>query len=88
MQRRREHGQGNVSEPERGLLGRVREREPDSGERVSDGQLAERQLRRRIVSLGQSAGGMGNHVCGGGMKHGRKTEYPQYPLFGRAGGAH
>ena len=25
---------------------------------------------------------------GGGVKHGRETEYPQHPLFGRAGGAH
>ena len=38
------HDQGDVSDPGRGLLGRVRKREPDSGGRVSAGQLAKRQL--------------------------------------------
>ena len=73
-----EDGKSDVSQSGRSLLGSVRKREPDSEGRVSAGQCTGTQFRRRAVSLGQGARGMGNHVCGGGVKHGTEKIHGCY----------
>ena len=66
-ERRQERDQGDVSEPGRDLFGGVRGREPGTGGRVSAGQFAGGQLRAGAARLGEGAGGVDDHSCGGGL---------------------
>lgn len=43
---------------------------------------------RGAAPLGEGAGGLEDHIRGGGVKHGRETKHSKHPILGRAGGAY